>query len=80
MTEETEQRGLRRRADKLRFIGLANLFLCMVVGIFSDIGETAWRWTAVVGWSVLLLVACNVRANQMDKQGPVTRQQKREEH
>ena len=79
MPETTEPRGLRRRADKLRFISLANLMLCMMVGIFSDIGEAAWRWTALVAWSVLLLVACNVRATQMDRQGPIPRRPKQED-
>ena len=79
MSEKIDQRGLRRRADKLRFISLANLLLCMIVGIFSDIGEAAWRWTALVGWSVLLLVVCNVRATQMDRQGPRPRRPKQEE-
>ena len=78
MAKSTDQRGLRRRADKLRFISLANLLLCMIVGIFSDIGETAWRWTALVAWSVLLLAVCNVRATQMDRQGPIPRRPKQE--
>jgi hypothetical protein len=73
MSGEADQRGLRRRADKLRFISIANLLLCMIVGIFSEIGETAWRWTALVTWSVLLLVVCNVCATQMDKRGPIRR-------
>ena len=76
MTEQTDQRGMRRRADKLRFIALGNLLLCMAVGIFSDIGEAAWRWAAVLSWSALLLVVCNVRATQLDQRGPTRRQQK----
>jgi hypothetical protein len=78
MSEQTDQRGMRRRADKLRFISVANLLLCVAVGIFSEIGEAAVRWTALVAWSVLLLVVCNVRATQMDKQGPIRRRQKQE--
>ena len=73
MAEEAEKRGLRRRADKLRFIGWANLLICVGVGLFSDFGDAAWRWTAAMTWSVLLLAVCYTRAGQMDKQGPVER-------
>jgi hypothetical protein len=78
VTEKTDQRGMRRRADRLRFLSLANLLLCMAVGTFSEIGEAAERWTALVAWSVLFFVACNVRASQMDKQGPIRRREKQE--
>lgn len=79
MQPKADQPGMRRRADKLRFIGLANLLLCIAVGIFSEIGETATRWTALVAWSVLLLVVCNVRATQMDHRGPTRRAPKKPE-
>ena len=43
---------LNRRADKLRFISWANLLVCVGVGLFSDIGDTATRWSIAMGWSV----------------------------
>jgi hypothetical protein len=70
---DPDQRGMRRRADKLRFIGWANLLVCMGVGAFGDFGETALRWSAVALWSVLLLTVCYARAAQMDRNGPVKR-------
>ena len=73
MAEPIDQRGLRRRADKLRFISWANLLVCVLVGVFGDFGDTASRWTAAMAWSVLLLVVCHARAAQMDKDGPVKR-------
>jgi hypothetical protein len=73
MTAEPDQRGLRRRADKLRFVSWANLLVCVAVGLFSDIGDSASRWSIVAGWSLLLLAVCHVRAAQMDKHGPVRR-------
>ena len=66
---------MRRRADKLRFISWANLLVCVGVGLFSDIGDTATRWTVAMAWSVLLLIVCHVRAAQMDRQGPIKRRQ-----
>jgi hypothetical protein len=68
-----DRRGMRRRADKLRFIGWANLMVCVVVGLFLDFGDAAMRWTIAMGWSLLLLLVCHVRAAQMDKDGPVQR-------
>ena len=73
MAEEVDQRGMRRRADKLRFISWANLLVCVAIGVFADFGDTVSRWTAAMAWSVLLLIVCHVRAAQMDKEGPVQR-------
>ena len=70
---EPDQQGLRRRADKLRFISWANLLVCVAIGVFSDFGDAVYRWTAAMAWSVLLLIVCHARAAQMDKQGPVQR-------
>ena len=70
---EREQRGMRRRADKLRFLAWANLLVCMAVGVFADFGDAALRWSAAAVWSVLFLVVCYARAAQMDKAGPVPR-------
>ena len=69
----TDPGGLRRRADKLRFISWANLLVCVGVGVFGDFGDTVTRWTAAMAWSVLLLIVCHVRAAQMDRDGPVRR-------
>ena len=68
-----EQRGMRRRSDKLRFLGWANLLVCMAVGAFLDFGDAALRWSAAAIWSVLLLATCYARAAQMDREGPVKR-------
>ena len=70
---QPDPRGLRRRADKLRFIGWANLLGCVAVGLFLDLGNTASRWSAVMGWAVLLLIICCGRAAQMDRHGPKQR-------
>ena len=70
---EREQKGIRRRADKLRFVAWANLLVCMAVGVFADFGDAALRWSAAAAWSVLFLVVCYARAAQMDKAGPVLR-------
>ena len=70
---EHEQRGMRRRADKLRFVAWANLLVCMMVGALLDFGDAALRWSAAAAWSVLFLVVCYARAAQMDKAGPVQR-------
>ena len=78
MTAKTDARGMRRRADKLRFISWANLLVCVGVGLFSDLGEAVLRWTVVLAWSVLLLVVCHARAAQLDRQGPVRRRERRE--
>jgi hypothetical protein len=75
MAEQAEKRGLRRRADKLRFIAWANLLVCIGVGLFSDFGEAIWRWTAALTWSLALLAVCYARAGHMDKEGPVHRRQ-----
>jgi hypothetical protein len=72
---KTDARGMRRRADKLRLISWANLLVCVGVGLFSDIGDTAMRWSIAMGWSVLLLIVCHVRAAQMDREGPIKRKQ-----
>ena len=73
MSDKPDPRGIRRRADKLRFISYANLAICLAVGAFSDIGDTVSRWTVALVWSMLLLVVCHVRAAQMDRDGPVKR-------
>lgn len=73
MTEREQQRGMRRRADKLRFVAWVNLLMCMIVGAFLDFGDAALRWSAAAAWSVLFLVMCYARAAQMDKAGPVQR-------
>jgi hypothetical protein len=73
MAEQPDPRGIRRRADKLRFIGWANLLVCVGVGLFLEVGDPASRWSAAMTWSLLLLLICYVRAGQMDKQGPVQR-------
>ena len=73
MSEPEQQRGMRRRADKLRFIAWANLLLCMGVGVFADFGDAALKWSAAAIWSVLLLAVCYARAAQMDREGPVQR-------
>jgi hypothetical protein len=73
MAAEPTPRGLRRRSDKLRFIGWANMFVCLAVGVFLDFGDTVTRWSAAAAWSALLLVVCYARAAQMDKEGPIKR-------
>lgn len=73
MAEQGDPGGLRRRADKLRFIGWANLLVSVAAGLFLDFGDTATRWTAAVVWALLFLGACYVRAAHMDKSGPVQR-------
>jgi hypothetical protein len=73
MAAEPAPRGLRRRADKLRFIAWANMVVCLAVGVFLDYGDTVTRWSAAAAWSVLLLVVCYARAAQMDRDGPVKR-------
>ena len=73
MAAEPAPRGLRRRADKLRFIAWANMVVCLAVGVFLDYGDTVTRWSAAAAWSVLLLVVCYARAAQMDGDGPVKR-------
>lgn len=73
MAEREQQRGMRRRADKLRFVAWVNLLMCMIVGAFLDFGDAALRWSAVAAWSVLFLVMCYARAAQLDKAGPVQR-------
>jgi hypothetical protein len=70
---DADQRCMRRRADKLKFIGWANLLVCMGVGVFADFGSAALRWSAAAAWSALLLVVCYARAAQMDREGPVKR-------
>ena len=70
---KSDARGMRRRADKLRFISWANLLVCVGVGLFSDIGDPTTRWSIAMGWSVLLLIVCHVRAAQMDREGPIKR-------
>ena len=70
---EGDKRGMRRRADKLRFIAWTNLLVCMGAGVFLDFGDAALRWSAAAIWSVLLLVVCYRRAAQMDGEGPVQR-------
>ena len=74
MTQDT-RRGIRRRSDKLRFIGWANLLVCVAVGLFSDFGDAAVRWSAAAVWSLLLLAVCYQRARQMDRDGPVKRRE-----
>jgi hypothetical protein len=76
MTAEGDLRGLRRRADKLRFIAWANLVVCLGVGLFLDFGDAALRWSAAMLWSALLLVVCHARAAQMDRAGPVKRRER----
>lgn len=73
MAAQPDPRGLRRRADKLRFIGWANLLVCVAVGLLLDFGDAALRWSAAAAWSLLLLVVCYARAAQMDKEGPKQR-------
>ena len=70
---EQERRGMRRHADKLRFIAWANLLVCLLAGVFLDFGDAALRWSAAAVWSVLFLVVCYARATQMDRAGPVRR-------
>jgi hypothetical protein len=70
-----EQRGLRRRADKLRFIAWANLLACVAAGLIVDFGDAALRWTAAAVWSLLFLAVCYARARQMDRDGPVQRRE-----
>lgn len=65
--------GLRRRADKLRFVGWANLLVSVTVGLFLDLGDTATRWTVAVVWSLVFLAVCYLRAAQMDRNGPTRR-------
>ena len=77
MTGDThQQRGMRRRADKLRFIGWANLLVCVAVGLFADFGDAAARWSVAAVWSLLLLAVCYARARQMDREGPVQRRER----
>jgi hypothetical protein len=73
MAAQPDRRGIRRRADKLRFIAWANLLVCVFAGLFLDFGDTALRWSAAMIWSLLLFVVCHVRAAQMDKEGPIQR-------
>ena len=73
MAEREQQRGMRRRADKLRFVAWANLLMCMIVGTFLDFGDAALRWSAAAAWAVLFLIVCYARAAQMDRAGPVQR-------
>ena len=75
MVEETPARGIRRRSDKLRIIGWANLLVCVAVGLFADFGDAAMRWTAAAVWSLALLGVCYGRARQMDREGPVRRRE-----
>ena len=75
MAAQSEQRGLRRRADKLRFIAWANLVLCVVVGLYLDFGDAALKWSAAALWSLLLFGVCHMRARQMDETGPIRRRQ-----
>ena len=77
MTEREQQRGMRRRADKLRFVAWVNLLTCLIVGAFLDFGDAALRWSAAAAWSVLFLVICYARAAQMDRAGPVQRRVER---
>jgi hypothetical protein len=70
---EQERKGMRRRADKLRFVAWANLLMCLIVGVFLDFGDAALRWSAAAAWAVLFLIACYARATQMDREGPVRR-------
>jgi hypothetical protein len=74
---QTERRGMRRRADKLRFIAWANLLVCVGVGMFLDFGDAAVRWLAAMAWSLFLFVVCHARAARMDRDGPTPRQQRR---
>ena len=76
MSAESEKRGIRRRSDKLRFIGWMNLLVCVAVGLFSDFGDAAVRWSAAAVWSLLLLAVCYARAHQMDRAGPVKRRER----
>ncbi len=73
MSEQPDQRGLRRRADKLRVIGWINLLVCVAAGFFIDFADRGLYWTAAATWSLLLLALCYMRAGQMDKEGPVRR-------
>ena len=77
MADETH-RGMRRRAEKLRFIGWMNLLVCVAVGLFADFGDAAVRWTAAAVWSLALLGICYARARQMDREGPVRRREPRQ--
>ena len=76
MNVESEKRGMRRRSDRLRFIGWTNLLVCVAVGLFSDFGDAAVRWSAAAVWSLLLLALCYARAGQMDREGPVKRRER----
>ena len=78
MAEHRDQQGLRRRADKLRFIGWANLLVCVGAGLFIDFGDAALRWSAAMAWSALLLYVCYARAARMDRQGPISRASSRQ--
>ena len=71
--EQSEQRGMRRRADKLRFIAWANLLACVVAGLLVDFGDAALRWTAAAVWSLAFMAICYTRARQMDREWPVQR-------
>ena len=75
MGEDTARGGMRRRSDKLRFIGWTNLLVCVAVGLFADFGDAAVRWSAAAVWSLLLLGVCYARARQMDREGPVRRRE-----
>jgi hypothetical protein len=75
VTAPQEPRGLRRRADKLRFVAWANLFMCVAVGLYLDFGDAALKWSAAALWSLLLFGVCHLLAGRMDQSGPVKRRQ-----